>query len=372
MMPDHEDASLSRDGSTEHPPRIPRATPEMSGDFSSLLDDSTLGMTPPNDDDRPAEPAASTGSAPVDATSGATRATSSAAESEVDQAAPQPNGSDFEGAGFDSMGDGSFDFDRSAMDEQASATTRGTTFGTFLGWMARLQPFRERSAGIEPRFPNEAAYYRGMWIERPAPPTKLGNRTLALLCPLIAQRSALPSALFELSAARLPGPTGRFIDLLARDVHDGVDLARLLKCHRRVFGDLAAFFVVAGEDTVGAREALIRYVRHRRELQSIGRGGLHDGIGAQARSFALTFSALSELGGNIDFCISGSALEMPRRLRARLRTSWKSVRGGASIAEALPKRGVLAPGFEHRFIAMVEAGDRLSTLPSLLRDVALG
>jgi hypothetical protein len=207
---------------------------------------------------------------------------------------------------------------------------------------------------------------------RPAHPTPLGERVLNLLFPLLEERIPLNVAILGFGHARVPGPTGRFLDRLALDLENGVGLVPLFTSHRKVFGDLIVEFLRSGEQTVGARPALLRYAQFRSELRSRPVNRHHDRIGATTRRFALTFGALLDVSGDVTSSLEGASIEMPRRLRKRLLAARVQIEQGSSLAEALPRRGFLSAGFEPRFIACVEAGAQLSALPKLLRAIALG
>jgi hypothetical protein len=205
---------------------------------------------------------------------------------------------------------------------------------------------------------------------RPSYPMPLGDRVMNLVLPLLEDRIPLNVAIMEFNHARIPGPTGRFLHRLARDLENGVGVVQLFTSHRNVFGDLLVAFVQSGEQTVGTRSALLRYAQLRNELRSKEVNRHHDRIGPGTRRFALTFGALLDVSGDVASSIEGASIEMPRRLRKKLMWTRSRVENGDSLSESLPRRGFLSAGFEPRFIACVGAAVQLSALPRVLRAIA--
>jgi hypothetical protein len=205
---------------------------------------------------------------------------------------------------------------------------------------------------------------------RPAYPMPLGDRVMNLVLPLLEDRIPLNVAITEYRQAWIPGPTGRFIERLWLDVENGMDAVSLFTAHRNVFGDLLLEFVQAGEQTIGTRESLLRYAQLRNELRSKEVNRHYDGIGPTTRRFALTFSALLGVNGNVPSSIEGASIEMPRRLRKKLMRVRAQVERGEPLRLSLPSRGFLSAGFEFRFIACFDAAVELSALPRVLRAIA--
>lgn len=217
---------------------------------------------------------------------------------------------------------------------------------------------------------------------RPAMSTPLGDRALALIVSPMARNVSFTCSVIELANVKFPGPTGWLFTRLSKRMSEGLGVVELLEHDRLVFGDLAAAFARIGERSVGSREALQRYLRHRRELNvfsySLTRPWGPTSDQRSIRTFALTLGELLDMNSTkFDFfdvslipCLDASMLELPPRLQRKMRPIRSAIKGGLSLHEALPRPTLFFGGLEPNIYPMVDAGERLCELPLFLKNFA--
>jgi type II secretory pathway component PulF len=211
---------------------------------------------------------------------------------------------------------------------------------------------------------------REMILANPCLGTAEGDLALGVLAALIEQRAPLQRALSKCERMRLSRRPRTALAALSDCIGGGLSVVDTLRDNRRIFGDLAASFVLIGEDRLGVHGSLVRYLQLRRHIHAAAHAHSQLGLRRTTRAFALTAAEGIELSGSLSIAAFLASIETPRRLRKALREWAKSMEDGEEPASELPERGLLRPGFERCFVDFFAVGSTEGSLAPMMRTIA--